>query len=269
MLLLMWSGGCILAALSSVALSGSDGPWLPAAIGMVIAVIAVLAGRAARLPSWAVWSVAIGAAAVGAASRTGVDLVLYLGLVTALLLLAQRFATVAVDLSAFSLPEGEGGGRRTLHTTTLADPVAREFARARRDESRLTVASIAVPGTRGASRRLARIAGELVPHLRRTDAIVRAITNRLVVVLPGGDDDVAMAVLGRALAAHDADLLVGTATFPHDGPTWASLKDVARAREQPWPGPQGELPPAVTSARFSHNGGALKRSAQDARSPQA
>jgi hypothetical protein len=260
-LLLMWSGGCILAALSSVAVTGSGGPWLLGAIAIALAQLTVLSGRAARLPSQAIWPVAIGFASAGAVGRGGLDLALYVGVVGAMLAVVNRFAALAVDLSAFCLPGDDAGGRRTLHTTTLADPVAREFARARRYESPLTVASIAVPNARGASRRLARIAGELVPSLRRTDAIVRALTNRLVVVLPGGDDDVAVAVLSRVLAGHDTDVLVGTATFPHDGATWASLKDVARAREEPWPRIP-TAPAAESNGRFSLDRAGMDQSAE-------
>jgi hypothetical protein len=220
-LLLMWSGGCMLAALASAALSDGDGPLLLGVAAIVAAQATVIAGRAARLPSWAVWTLALAFAAVGALGRNGTSLVLYLGLVAALLVVADRFAALAIAFSALSLPGAE-------------DPIAREIARARRDESRLAVASISAPPARGAARRLGHVARALVPSLRRTDAIVRAIADRLVVVLPGGDDDVAIAVLRRALADQDGDLRIGTATFPQDGPTWASLKEVARAREQPW-----------------------------------
>jgi hypothetical protein len=85
--------------------------------------------------------------------------------------------------------------------------------------------------------------------------MVRAIAGRLVVVLPGGDDAVAIAVLGRALADDQTDLRIGTATFPHDGPTWASVKEVARARERPWP------------HRFERNGTAPRTPGVRARSP--
>ena len=110
MLLLMWSGGCMLAALSSAALSGGDGPlWLGVA-AIIAAQAALAAGRAARLPSWAVWAPALAVAAVGAVGRHGGALVLYASLVVALLVVADRFAALAVTLSAFCLPA----------TTTLA-----------------------------------------------------------------------------------------------------------------------------------------------------
>jgi hypothetical protein len=234
---------------------------------IILAPVAVLAGRAARLPSIAIWPVAVGFAAAGTVSRTGMELYVYMALIGVMLLVANRFAALAVDLSAFCLPDDEAAGRRTLHTTTLADPVAREFARARRDESQLAVATIAVPNARGASRRLARIASELVPSLRRTDAIVRAVANRLVVVLPGGDHQVAMAVLNRVLTRRHPDVLVGIATFPHDAPTWGSLKDVAREREQPWPGVRRPQPVTV-SQRFTRDGAPETRGAPGARSVQ-
>jgi len=233
-LLLMWAGGCMLAALSSAVISGGDGPLLLGVAATVAAPGAVVAGRAARLAPWAVWTPALACAAVGALGRHGLALGLYLGLVAALLIVADRFAALAIALSAFCLPGKD-------------DPIAREFARARRDDSRLAVASIAVPRARNASRRLAHVARALMPTVRRTDAIVRALADRLVVVLPGGDDAVAIAVLRRALADEDGDLRIGTATFPHDGPTWASLRQVARAREQPWP------------PRFERNGASPER----------
>jgi hypothetical protein len=233
-LLVMWWAGCTLAALLAT-LTSAEAAWIPAVAAVMAAQAAILTGAAFGLPSWATWPAALGCAAVGALGRSATDLVVYLGLVATLLLVTRSFARVSADLSAFCRPKDDAAGPRVLRTTTLADPVAREFARARRDASHLAVATIAVPEARGAARRLARIARELVPSLRRTDAIVRAITNRLVVVLPGGDDELATAVLERALVGARMELLVGTATFPEDGPTWESLKEVARAREQPWP----------------------------------
>jgi len=233
-LLLTWLAGCTLAAVLG-GLTWGGSAWVPGVAAVMAAQAAVLAGSASRLPSWATWPAALVCAAVGALGLHGTGLVLYLVLVGVLLLVASRFAGLSADLSAFCLPHDDAAGRRASRTTTLADPIAREFARARRDQSQLAVASIAVPEARGAARRLGRIARELAPGLRRTDAIVRAITDRLVVVLPGSDNDRAIAVLERSLVGARRDVRVGTAAFPEDGPTWESLKDVARARERPWP----------------------------------
>lgn len=220
-MLLLWWWGCTLAALASATLSNGDGPLLVGVAAIVGAQAAIVGGRAARLSPWSVWALAIACAAVGALGRHGAALALYLGLVAALLLVANRFAALAIGFSGLSLPG-------------IEDPIARELARARRSESPLAVASISAPRERGASRRLAHVASALMPSLRTTDAIVRAIADRLVVVLPGGDDQVAFAVLRRALADVDGELRIGTATFPQDGPTWAALKEAAQAREQPW-----------------------------------
>jgi hypothetical protein len=220
-LLLLWSWGCTLAALASATLSNGDGPLLVGVAAIVAAQAAVVGGRAAGLSPWAVWALALAFTAVGALGRHGPSLLLYLGLVAALLVVADRFAVLAIAFSGLSLPGAE-------------DPIARELARARRYESRLAVASISAARSRGASRRLAHVARALIPSLRTTDAIVRAIADRLVVVLPGGDDEIAIAVLRRALAEADGDLRIGTATFPRDGPTWAALKEAARERERPW-----------------------------------
>jgi hypothetical protein len=232
--LLMWLASCALTALLA-GLAAANGQWLPAVAAIVAAQAAVLAGNAVRMSAWATWPAAIACATIAAFSFHGTHLAAYVVLVGILLLVARSFARLAGDLSAFCLSEGDVATARTLRTTTLADPVAREFARARRDASHLAVVSIALPETRGAARRLARIARELVPSLRRTDAIVRAITGRLVVVLPGGDNEVATAVLDRALVTAPDEVLVGTASFPEDGPTCQALKDVAQARERPWP----------------------------------
>lgn len=241
----MWLGGCALAGLFGAFLSQAGGPWLLGLAAIVGAQGAMMVGRAARLPSWAAWPLVVGSVAVGALGFRGAEIALYLGLVALLLLLTARFADLAIGLSAFCLP-ASGPGLRTPGTMTLTDPVAREFAHARREASELSVASLSVPAERGTTRRLAGIARELVPGLRRSDVIVRAVTDRLVVVLPRADTDVAKAVITRALAHGDPDVLVGIATFPEDALTWAGLKDVAREREAPWldAGGPGPGPPA-------------------------
>jgi lipopolysaccharide/colanic/teichoic acid biosynthesis glycosyltransferase len=241
MQLMTWFGACSLLALAAGALSSNGGPQVLGVAAIFAAQAGILAGRAGRLPYWVVWPAAIGCATVGALGKHGVEVILYLGLVALMLVLIDRFAALSVDLSTFCLPRGGARGRDSK-TMLLTDPVAREFAHVRRQGSPLTVASISVPTRRGASRQLARIARALLPSLRRTDVIVRALKGRLVVLLPGGDEHVAASVLDRSLAGESADVFVGIATFPHDGPTFASLREIAQAREQPWSdagGPRG------------------------------
>jgi lipopolysaccharide/colanic/teichoic acid biosynthesis glycosyltransferase len=217
----MWLAGCSLVALASAALSNTEGPWLLGFAAIMGAQVVVLAGRAARLPSWATWPFALACVAVYALGYGAADLVIYVGLVAVLMLVVDRFALLSAGHSAALAP---------------ADPIARDFARVRREESPLAVACISVGGTRGVSRRLAQIARELAPGLRMTDAVVRAATDReVVVVLPGADRRVAVTVLARAPAAQRTDALLGIATFPEDGQTFASLKEVARSRARPWP----------------------------------
>jgi hypothetical protein len=238
-LLVTWLAGCTIAALLATLL-WSHGSSVPGIATLLAALAFVLAGNATRAPSWATWPVGLLCAALGARGLHGVQLVAYAVLVATLMIVGSRFARLSADLAAFCLPDENAGGRRTLHTTTLADPVAREFARARRSESPLAVASVAVPNVRGATRQLARIARELGFSLRRTDVIVRAFTDRLLVVLPGANEAVALAVLGRALVGEGREVRVGAAAFPEDGPTWESLTDVAQRREQPWPSPSAD-----------------------------
>ena len=240
MLLLMFLGACSLAGMAAAVASSGDAPaWLGVG-ALAVAVGSILAGQAERLPAWVSWPIAIAGGAVGALSLEGAELVLYLGLGGVLLVVVDRFATLSSGLSGYCVPRG-GAGHRGPKATPLTDPVAREFAHVRREGKSLAVASISVPGSRQVSRRLARVARELLAELRRTDVIVRAVNERLVVVLPGGDHQVATAVLRRCLGEEHAGVLVGIATFPQDGPTFAALRLAAQSREQPWPG-AGEPP---------------------------
>lgn len=234
MLLVTWLAGCTIAALVATLL-WAQGSWLPGVATLVAALAVVLAGKTARAPSWATWPVGLLCAGLGARGLHGVQLAAYAVLVATLIIVASRFARLSEDLAAFCLADEDAGRRRTFHTTTLADPVAREFARARRSGTPVAVASVAVPNVRGATRHLARIAREMGSSLRRTDVIVRAFTDRLLVVLPGANEALALAVLGRALVGEGGELRVGAAVFPEDGPTWESLTEVAQLREQSWP----------------------------------
>jgi lipopolysaccharide/colanic/teichoic acid biosynthesis glycosyltransferase len=233
LLLLMWLVGCSLVALESAVLSQSDGPWLLGFAAVMAAQAAVLSRRAARLPPLLTWPVALGCVLAYALAYGFVAHLPFLALAVLLMLLVDRFAVLSVGLSAFLLNDSSAG-TRMLRSATLAppDPIARDFARVRRERSQLTVASISVARPGRSSRRLARVARALVPCLRVTDAIVRVAADGIVVVLPGADHAVAMTVLER-------DLVLGTATFPDDGQTYALLKEVARSRRQPWSADEG------------------------------
>ena len=224
MLLLMWLAGCLLVALASAALSQADAPWLLGLAALMAAQAAVLAGRAARLPALVTWPVGLGCVTAYAVGYGLTDLGLFVGLAAVLMLIVDRFAGLSFGLSPFLLEEG----------AAAPDPIARDFARVRRERSQLTVASISVAGTRGASRRLAHVAHALAPYLRMTDAVVRVAADGVAVVLPGADERVAMTVLGRMPRPERGDLTVGTATFPDDGQTYAVLKEVAQSRRRPW-----------------------------------
>jgi lipopolysaccharide/colanic/teichoic acid biosynthesis glycosyltransferase len=242
MLLLIWLAGCSLVALASAALSLADGPWLLGFAALMAAQAAVVAGYATRLPALVTWPLGLGCVAAYALAYGLSDLAVFVGLAALLMLVVDRFAALSVGLSAFLLDAAP------------PDPIARDFARVRRERSRLTVASISVARTRGSSRRVAQVAHTLVPYLRVTDAVVRAEPDGVAVVLPGADDHAARCVLGRIPAHARGDLVLGTATFPDDGQTYALLKDVARSRQRPWPredGPSanGHTPPAGQEPR--------------------
>jgi lipopolysaccharide/colanic/teichoic acid biosynthesis glycosyltransferase len=229
----MWLAGCSLAALSAALLSHAGGPWLLGVAGLIAAQGALMAARAARLPTWAAWPAVILCAAIGAVGFDGWEVAAYVALVALLLLLVDRFTALSVKLSTFVVPTS-GAGTPAQGTMTLMSPVARELAHARRESWPLSVVSLSVPVGRGSSRRLAKVAQELVLSLRRSDVIVRALSDRLAVVMPRLEGEAARAVLARALDGSEESILVGIATFPEDGLTWAALKDAARQREQPW-----------------------------------
>jgi lipopolysaccharide/colanic/teichoic acid biosynthesis glycosyltransferase len=229
----MWLAGCSLAALSAALLSHAGGPWLLGVAALIVAQGALMAGRAARLPAWAAWPAVVVCVAIGALGFDGWEVAAYVGLVAPLLLLVDRFAALSVGLSTYVVPT-TGAGIRTPGTMTLTSPVARELAHARREGWPLSVVSISVPPRRGSSRQIAKLAQELVPSLRRSDVIVRALSDRLVVVMPRTPAGGASAVLARALAGHEGIVLIGIATFPEDGLTWGALKEAAQLREQPW-----------------------------------
>jgi lipopolysaccharide/colanic/teichoic acid biosynthesis glycosyltransferase len=226
---LTWLAGCVLTALVSTALARAEGPWLLGIVAILAAQAVLLLGRSTRIPPLLTWAVAIGSVGVGAIGYGGHDLPAYLGLAALLLLVADRFGAVAAALSGLMV----GGPRRP------PDPIARDFARVRREGSPLTVASIGVASGRGSARRLAEVARALLPSLRVTDAVVRVSAEGVVVVLPGADDQAALAVLDRLPGGQRGDLLLGTATFPEDGQTYALLKQVARSRRRPWPSDRG------------------------------
>lgn len=232
MLLLCWLAACSLTGLAAAVVARGDGSWPLGLAAIVAAQAAVAAARAARLPFWAAWPAAVGCGAVGALGLNGADLALYAGFMAVLLFVVDRFAARAVSLSVFCLPGG-GAAARPAKAATLIDPIAREFAHARRHDLPLAVASISVPRTNGAARRQVRVVRELVSSLRRTDVIVRVAKEQLVVVLPRADAELASALLERSLSPGDAGVLVGTATFPHDGPTFAWVREIARRRERP------------------------------------
>jgi len=245
MLFLIFLGASTLIGLATAVLASGDGTGVLGVAALIVAMGAILAGNSERVSNWIAWPTAIACVVAGGLSLEGGELLLYLGLGGLLLVAVDRFAELSHGLSAFCVPRG-GAGTGASKATPLTDPVAREFAHVRREGSSLAVASISVPEPRGASRRLARIARDLLPDLRRTDVIVRVVKERMVLVLPGGDAQVAAAVLRRSLAGKHPDLRLGIASFPDDGPNFAALKAAAQAREQPWPDlggpPIGDVP---------------------------
>ena len=162
MLLLMWLAGCLLVALASAALSQADAPWLLGLAALMAAQAAVLAGRAARLPALITWPVGLGCVTAYAVGYGLTDLGLFVGLAALLMLIVDRFAGLSFGLSPFLLEEG----------AAAPDPIARDFARVRRERSQLTVASISVAGARGSSRRLAHVAHALAASKTRWVALM-------------------------------------------------------------------------------------------------
>jgi lipopolysaccharide/colanic/teichoic acid biosynthesis glycosyltransferase len=245
MLFLTFLGASTLIGLATAVLASGGGAGLLGVAALVAAMGAILVATSERVPYWLAWPAAIACVVVGGSNLEGGELLLYLGLGGLLLVVVDRFAALSRGVSAFCVPRG-GAGTGASKATPLTDPVARELAHVRRDGSPLAVASISAPERRGASRRLARVARDLLPDLRRTDVIVRVVKERLVLVLPGGDAQVAARVLRRSLAGKHPDVRLGIASFPDDGLNFAALREAAQAREQAWPDmgapPSGDVP---------------------------
>ena len=265
MLLLIWLAGCSLVALASAALAQADSPWLLGFAALMAAQAAVLTGRVARVPALVTWTFGLGCVIAYALGYGFGDHAVFVGLAAVLMLVVDRFAVLSVGLSAFLLKDSAAG------TLAPPDPIARDFARVRREGSPLTVASISVARTRGSAHRLAQVAHALVPYLRVTDAVVRVAADGVAVVLPGADDRVARSVLGRMPAHERGDLALGTATFPDDGQTYALLKDVAQSRRRPWPSGDGPSANGHAGARGATGGCGqpASRPVRDARAEHA
>ena len=215
MLLLMWLAGCLLVALASAALSQADAPWLLGLAALMAAQAAVLAGRAARLPALVTWPVGL-----GCRHRVRGRL--------------RPHRSWPLRRPGGAADADRGQVRRAL-VRVVAVPARGGCGGPRSDRPRLRARparAVAAHGREhlggadaGSSRRLAHVARALVPYLRLTDAVVRVAADGVAVVLPGADERVAMSVLGRMPAPERGDLLLGTATFPDDGQTYALLKE--------------------------------------------
>jgi lipopolysaccharide/colanic/teichoic acid biosynthesis glycosyltransferase len=232
----MWLAGCGLVAVASAGLSQAEGPWLLGFGAIAAAQAVLLAGRRANVPASACWAAGLACLAAAALAYGNDERLGYLGFALLGLVVVDRLTVLLTGVSAFLLADG------TTRMRSPADPIARDFARARREQSPLTVACISPAPARGSLRRIAGVARALVPYLRVTDSLVRVVADGLVVVLPGADERVARAVLERLPAKQRAGLLMGIATFPQDGHSYALLKEVAQSRRRPWragPGPGG------------------------------
>ena len=189
----------------------------------------------------------------------GASLIAYLGLSAVLLVVLDRFAALGRPLRVHGAYRWTGAWGHPAHRSGGA-----EFAHARRQGMQLPVASISVAGSRRVCA-YCPIARDVLSDLRRTDVIVRAASDRLLIVLPASDREVAGAVLMRCLDGDHGDLLVGVATFPHDGPTFAALRDAAQARERHWAPHPASRPPR----RSVRRPGAPRRPGARVRRPAA
>jgi hypothetical protein len=186
---------------------------------------------------WVGWVAALLACIVGSIGATGAELASYVGLLAALIVIGQYVARRARALgeAAEGYPAFQSAQR------TLNDEAEREIARARRLDLPLSISSIAVTTTKRPTlhhyRELIRIAGELEPHLRRTDGVGVSFRRRLILLLPGVTEVQAEAAIHRLVRVlqltERTTLQIGTASFPKHGVTLERLLDVSRHRERP------------------------------------
>ena len=133
----------------------------------------------------------------------GTLLALYWALLATSLVLNDRGARAWRQLSVLFVRDARAVPAGARSATTLADPVAREFSRARRASTPLTIVSVAAADPRGHRRELVRVARALAPAIRRTDLIVHTLRERMVIVLPETSAAAAELLLERAFAERE------------------------------------------------------------------
>jgi hypothetical protein len=148
------------------------------------------------------------------------------------------------DVPALPLTLGlvAAGGGLLLHGTRpragegIDELGRRELIRARRVERPVTVASVALPGSRPRGE-IRSVAADIASGVRESDLVGYAGGSRLLVVFTETSAPEALDAWSRLRAGIDPllvdQLRVGFSSFPDDNPTWEGLRTLAFERERP------------------------------------
>jgi hypothetical protein len=190
---------------------------------------------------WYGWILVVLGSALGGMRTTGVELAIYVGLATAFIFVGWRLAGQAAHLRRPPGLEYRSEPGQDSLGIRFNFVLEREFARARRHNLAISIASISLlpgrPGSLWGRRTLGRLAHALSPHVRRTDTLGLSVRNRIILLLPHTNEIQAGRAINRLRpvlsSLPEVRVQIGTASFPDHGLTWERLRTVARERERP------------------------------------
>jgi hypothetical protein len=187
------------------------------------------------------WILVVLGSALGGLRTARVELAIYVGLLTVFIFVGWRLAGRAVQLGRPTELDPHAQPRQYSMGIRFNFVLEREFARARRHNLAMSIASISLlperPGSLRGRRTLGRLAHALSPHVRRTDTLGLSVRNRIILLLPHTNEIQAGRAVNRLRPVLSSlpgvRVQIGTASFPDHGLTWERLRTFARQRERP------------------------------------